>query len=201
MSNVAARLWHWILKRSPQNASNPNPTPIPQPPNAGTPGGGTAPIDISADEEVIWGVDLPFGEQDSAGKGPLGELIKSRKSFSAIGACGHVMSINTREEQPKQHIRTIAGICYYCKNELSELLSKGLISPIDAQRLSLVCNECARTTVSGKLSCPRHYMAVKDGVGGELYLGPEEQEQQKREATVSKILLPLISLISDKEQK
>ena len=196
-------LWQWKFNGSNKNASNPKPQPVPNSSGGGVPTGRTTPIEISTDEEIVWGIDLPFGEQDTAGRGTADELIRARRRFSAIGACGHIMTVDTKpkDEGSQQHSRTVGGSCFYCEEELNKLYEKNQISNSDKQRLSLVCDECARTTVSGKLSCPTHYIAVKDENGKEIYLGPDEQEEQKRNATMQNILSPLFSLMRGQEQE
>ena len=85
----------------------------------------------------------------------------------------------------------------------NELLSKGLISPLDAERYSLACSDCAKITISGKLCCPKHYIAIADETGNTIYLGPDDQteqqqleEQRARQEIVQKILNPFMSLLS-----
>lgn len=85
-------------------------------------------------------------------------------------------------------MRGIAGKCFYCDAEYQKLSQKGQISPFDAERLSLVCADCGKITLSGQLCCPKHYTAVLNPDGTTTYLSPEDTEEQNRQNTIKNIL-------------
>jgi phage pi2 protein 07 len=193
---MAMNFWKWLFKVSPNNASNPNPSPSASDGyHYNVPANGSQPIEISVEQESIIGSCLSLGVQDSIGRGANGQLVRSRNKDSVLCGCGHPVSQLHAENEPgKPRKRGMAGKCFYCSKEYQKLRAKGLISEIEAERLSWVCSDCARLTISGVLCCPQHYAAVEDGNGGVIYLGPDEQEQQKRKETLQKILAPFAAL-------
>jgi len=200
--NVALKLLGWLRKQSPLNSANPNPGTSPY--NAGvynTPHGGAQTIETSNEEELTLGLNLRLGQQDSAVRGPAAELLRSRKGIYALCGCGHIAyQVQPTNKPGQQPIRGIAGKCAYCEGDFQEPLAKGLITLLEAERQTLVCSECARLTTSGILSCPKHCVAVTEGNGQTVYLGPEEQTQLDRKQTTQKILTPFIWLFSEQNQ-
>lgn len=201
--NITAKLFGWIVKSSAKNAANPNPPAFPATPNVG----GQfpiqqPPIEVAMEQEAIIGTDISLGHQDIASYGPSGELIRQRKNMSILCGCGHIVSqLQPTQEEGKSPLPGIGGKCFYCELELNEWALKGLIAPYEAQRQSLVCSNCAKITLSGKLCCPTHCTATIDGNGNTIYLGPDDQarqqelaEQQARQETVQKIVKPFMSL-------
>jgi len=203
--NIASKLFGWLIKGSAKNAANPNPAATPASPNfnRGFPGH-IPPIEVAVEQDLIMGTNLSLGQQDSVAEGPNGELIRSHRNMSILCGCGHIVSqLQPTQEQGKAPVRGIAGKCFYCDIEFNELMSKGLIAPFDAERQSLACSDCAKITVSGKLCCPKHYIAIIDEGGKTIYLDPEEQEQrveqQARQETIQMIFKPFIALLSEQK--
>ena len=201
--NIPAKLFGWVVKSSAKNAANPNPPVTPATPNVGGEfGGQQPPIEVAMEQEAIIGTDISLGRQDSVGYGPGGVLITQHKNMSILCGCGHIVSqLQPAQEERKAPFPGIGGKCFYCELELNEWALKGLISPFEAQRQSLVCSNCAKITLSGKLCCPKHYTATIDENGNTIYLGPDDQarqqelaEQQARQETVQKILKPFMWL-------
>jgi len=200
--NIASKLFGWLIKGSAKNAANPNPAATAANPNfsGGFPGQ-SQPIEVASEQDLIMGTNLILGCQDSFAKGPNEELITTHRNVSILCGCGHIVSqLHPTQEQGKAPVRGIGGKCFYCDMAYSELLSKGLITAFEAERQSLVCSDCAKITVSGKLCCPKHYIATTDESGNTIYLGPEEHEQlaeqQARQEIIQKVFNPFIALLS-----
>ena len=197
--SIASKFLNWLYKRSPHNAANPNPSAMPYDQDAnGIPSNESQTIEISIEQDVIIGLPLSFGDEDTIARGPNGELIRSHKKIYILCGCGHIPSqLHAEKDAGKSPKRGIAGKCLYCEKEFQKMLKNGLVSGIEAERQSLVCTECAQLTVSGILCCPRHYAAIGDENGNIVYLGPDEQTQQKRNDTIQKILMPFAALFTE----
>lgn len=192
--------WKWLLKLSPAKASIPNPTPSTENLyNCNFPGGGH-PIEMSVEQDNLIGSRVSFGIQNSVGRGTNGQLLRIRSKTSILCGCGHIASnLHAENEHGKSATRGIAGQCLYCAKECRELEEKGYISEADADRMSLVCTDCARMA-SGVLCCTRHCIAVEDGNGGVIYISRSERERQKQEELVHKILSPVFSFFCEPSQ-
>lgn len=203
--NVASKLFGWLVKGSAKNAANPDPAATPASQNfSGEFPGQVSPIEVAMEQDLIMGTTLSLGQQDSVAEGPNGELIRSHKNMSILCGCGHIVSqLQPTQEQGKAPVRGIAGKCFYCDIEFGELKSKGLITAFEAERQSLVCSDCAKITLSGKLCCPKHYIATTDESGNTIYLGPDDQieqqqlaEQQARDKIIQKVFKSFTALLS-----
>ena len=206
--NIASKLFGWLIKGSAKNATNPTPTATPATPNfSGEFPGQSPPIELAVEQDLIMGTNLSLGRQDSVAEGPNGELIRSHKNVSILCGCGHIVSqLQPTQEQGKAPVRGIAGECFYCDIEFNELMSKRLITAFDVERRSSVCSDCAKITVSGKLCCPKHYIAITDANGGIMYLGLDDQikqqqlaEEQARNDVIQKVFVSFTSLFSEQK--
>lgn len=190
-------LLHWLVKRSSKNATNPKPKATPHPSttqNAQDP----LIIETVSDEKVTLGIDTILGEQDNLAKGPGGELIRSHQSVSILSGCNHIVSqLQPTHEEGKLPSKGLAGKCIYCVKEVQKLVKKGKLDPLEADRLSLVCTDCAKMTVSGTLCCPKHYVAIDNGTNQTLYLDPDEQARESQKKLVQTILLPFRGILGD----
>jgi hypothetical protein len=198
---IASKFLNWLYKRSPHNAADPNPSAMPYDQDVNDiPFNESQIIEMSIEQDVIIGLPLSFGDEDTVARGPNRELIRSHKKNSILCGCGHIAPQSpSANEQGKISGRKIIGKCFHCDNDGNKMLQKGLISPLEAARQSLVCNECARL-VSGVICCPKHYVAASDENGNIVYLGPDEQTQQKRKDTIQKILMPFAALFTKQNQ-
>ncbi|MCF7955169.1 MAG: hypothetical protein K9M75_05150 [Phycisphaerae bacterium] len=197
--DIAMKLFHWMLKRSHRASANPNPNPMPMPSQSTHRGysQGT-PIEALIEEDATIGINFSPGKQHGLHRGPSGELIRSHRNISILVGCNHIVSqLQASHEQGKSPVRGIAGKCIYCEKEFSKSVQKGQLDPFEAERMSLVCTDCARLTVSGVLCCPRHYVAVDNGNNQIEYLGPDEQAKQSRKQLVENILTPITGLFVD----
>ena len=201
--SISAKLFGWMVKRSVKNAAHPNPPATPATVNVDDKfGGQQTPIEFAEERDLIIGTDISLGHQDSVGYGPDGSLVRRHRNMSILCGCGHIVSqLQPVQEEGKAPLPGVMGECFYCRLELNEWVQKGLISPFEAQRQSLICSNCAKITLSGKLCCPKHYTVTIDANGNTVYLGPEDQakqqelaEQQARHETVQKILTPFRTL-------
>ena len=125
------------------------------------------------------------------------KMTGSRDRMSILAGCGHVFTQIQAVNQKDRHIRGLGGRCTYCFEELQPLIEQKQITPFDLDRLSCVCSDCVRTTVSGKVACPKHCKPVLTPDGGTVYLGPEEIEEENRRATIEMVLGPLRSLFCE----
>lgn len=194
--------WKWLFKISPDKASNPNPSPSASDAYRYTvPADGGQPIEASFEQENIIGSCLSLGVQNNIGRRSNGQLVRFLNKDSVLCGCGHPVSqLHAENEHGKPRKRGLAGKCLYCSKEYQKLLAKGLISEIDAERLSWVCSDCAQLTISGVLCCPQHYATIVDTNGNAIYLGPDEQLKQSRKELIQKILVPLSTLFMEPNQ-
>lgn len=185
MSGFTSRFWHWLFNRSPRNAATPKVQPIP-PMTVPSPGtqDGSCPIETNIRTESIVGLLSKLGVVESASRGPDGQLITAEDKFALILGCGHLVDQVQAVDREGEHIRGIAGQCEYCVRKNQELLSKGKISIFDAERLSLVCSDCGKTTTSGLLCCPKHYREVVNPDGTKSYLDPGQSQQIERQQAI-----------------
>lgn len=201
MTNFASKLWTWLWNRSPQNAAQPNPTaPSDQQPSGQDSASSVRPFETYIETQSIQGFFTKVGRQESGVKSPDGELLRTCDNSAVPIGCNHIVSQQQSVDQPDRHIRGIAGICFYCQQELLKALSRGEITPFDAERLSLVCSDCGKITVSGQLCCPKHYARLIGPDGTEVYLGPDDIKKQEQSRIVAKVLRPVLDLFLEEQQ-
>jgi len=195
LKNFGQKLWDWLWRRSPQNASNPKPTDqANQDAAEQTPASNGTTFETYSEMQSIQGFFTKVGCQESGIKTPDGRLSRTRENFALPLGCGHIVCQQQPVDMENQHVRGIAGICHYCLEDLQKSLVHGDITPFDFERLSLVCSDCGKITVSGQLCCPKHYVEVKTSDGSTVYLGPEDMKKQEQKRLVSKVLRPIIDL-------
>lgn len=196
--SFAPKFFDWLNKGSARKAADPNPKPADHVPDDSNFQGQVAPFEFNTHEDIIIGSSINLGRKNIRLQGPNGEFYFNHKSFSVLCGCGHLVSQLQPETVPGMSPkRGICGKCLYCEAKFEDMVSKKLMIREEADRRSLVCSECARMTVSGVLCCPKHCTAVTDDNGQIIYLGPEEQEQQKRKEVISKVFSPFISLLTE----
>lgn len=202
MKKYALKFWDWLLKRSPQNAAKPNVQPNPidgiDSINAST---CTEPLEQYTEIVSILGSSVKIGSEEGSLRGPNGQLIRSHNKLSIVIGCHHIVAQFQALDHEDRHIRGIAGPCFHCGSELQKLLESGKITAFDAERLSLVCTDCAKITVSGQLCCPKHYTTVSNPDGTKIYLSPEDAEEQKRQNTTKTILNSVALLFGQNSQE
>lgn len=190
MKTFIKRVWDFLMGRSY------NPTAGPTPPNPayGAPSGSgqqsptARPIDVCSEEDIVLGLDLRLGTHESVYMGPDGEYRRAKRHISVLCGCGHIIrstpAQESSESKNQQPNRKLEGECCYCSQEYDVLVLSGKLSPAEAQRLSLVCSDCARITVSGKLACRKHTEAITDQTGQTIFLGPDDQVEYQRQKTL-----------------
>jgi len=195
-------IWNYIFRRSQQNAAKADAryNPPEDTLDGCTPGVGQR-IETNLETESIQGLFTRFVSVDGAIKHRDGQLITTRNTIAVLLGCSHVVTQLQAVDQEDQHIRGIAGKCYYCDEEIQPLIRKGQISPLDAERLSLVCSDCGKITVSGRLCCPKHYAAITNPDGTTVYLGPKDVQEQQRQSTVKMVLDSVASLFGQVDPK
>lgn len=201
MINFASKFWGWLWNRSPQNAAQPNPTsPFEQQASGQASAFSNRPFETYIEIQSIQGFVTKVGWQESGIKTPDGGLFRTRENFALPIGCGHIVNQQQQEDQENRHVRGIAGICFYCQQELLKALSRGEITPFDAERLSLVCSDCGKITVSGQLCCPKHYARLTGPDGSEVYLSPDDMKKQEQSQMVAKVLRPVLDLFLEEQQ-
>ena len=196
------KFWQWVLNRSPQNAAKPNvqSNPIDNVGNASIPIG-TEPLETYRKTGFILGSPIKIGFEEGTLRGPGGQLFREHNELSIPIGCGHIVCQIQAVDQQDRHIRGIAGSCFYCAPESQKLLQKGKITALDAERLSLVCTDCGKITISGQLCCPKHYTQVTNPDGTITYLSPEDAEEQDRQNTTKTILNSVALLFGQNSQE
>ena len=203
MKSFGKTLWEILFFRSPAQAAKPNVTPQP-PDEPFTPSipEQQQPIERSYDIDSF--DSLKMGTSDSAGKDAFGQLVRGHTTHHVQLGCHHLVSqIQPTQTETQQIIRGVAGGCYYCQLEIQQeqqrriAAGESLVPPDDAIRLTLVCSECARMSVSGKLCCPRHSRIMDDGGGTRVCYGVDELESEAKKASLMRILTPLLGLFTE----
>jgi hypothetical protein len=189
MITLLSKLWKWAVNRSPKNAAIPDVRPHPAGDTENTPQTpGVQPIETNMESQSFIGLLARLGKQENLFRSPDGELVRASDQTWILLGCGHVAGQVQAIDEKHRHIRGIAGICARCLRENQRLLEKRQISPFDAERLSLVCTDCAKITVSGQLCCPRHYTAMTAPDGSVAYLDTEQAEEIERQDTIRRAL-------------
>jgi hypothetical protein len=200
ITSFASKLWNWLINRSPRNAAQPNPTaPSDQQASGQASAYNNRPFETYIETQSIQGFQTKVGWQESGVKTPDGELFRSRETFALTLGCGHIVNQQQQADQQDRHVRGIAGICFYCQQELLKALIRGEITPFDAERLSLVCSDCGKITISGQLCCPKHYTAIANPDGTVIYLGPEDVKEQERKQLTIRFFGPILDLFLEGE--
>ena len=200
MSNFASKLWDWLFNRSPKNAAMPDVQPGPagdtvnsaQPP-------GAQPVEINVISQSCIGLLSRLSKEDRLMRGPDGEVVRVSDQVGILPGCEHVVIQLQAVDEKGRHIRGIAGICSACFREYQRPLEKGQISTFDAERLSLVCTDCGKITISGQLCCPKHYTSVVGPDGSATYLDEEQAREMKRQNTV-RTALSIVNFLFGEDQ-
>jgi hypothetical protein len=191
----SARFWQWLTGRSASKAVPPTVPYVPPGP-AGSPGwsgGGlpVQPLERNIEVHTIAGLQNKLSQIECRSRSAAGELIRYYEGCGDIvGGCRHRMRVASCEggagKDPRG--REIAGLCDYCLREYQLLVEKGQMDPLEAERLSLICTDCAQMSTSGHLCCPRHRKAMADPDGKTVYLDPDAAKSMARQKTIAKAL-------------
>jgi len=202
MSDLVWKLWDWLINRSPKNAAMPDVQPGPASDTANTtqPPGAQV-VETNLAFQSCMGLLSRLGKEDSLLRGPDGNLVRVNEQVGILLGCGHVVTQLQAVDEKGRHVRGIAGVCDGCFGENCRLLQKGRISALDAERLSLVCTDCGKITVSGHLSCPKHYSTVITPDGTPNYIDAEQAKEMKRQDTVRTALGIIKFLFGEGQQE
>ena len=202
MSKSTSRFWDWLFNRSPQNAAKPQVQSRPSEQNAqANEHANGQPIETYLEADELIASLIRLGFEETALRAPDGQLVRVNSKKELQIGCGHIVSQFQAVNQHDRHIRGIAGKCFYCGLELQGLFEKGEVTVFDAQRLSLVCDQCAQIVVSGHLCCPKHYTPLPNPDGSTTYLGPEDAKQQERQTTTTRIIQSVALLFGQDMQE
>ena len=202
MKNSVKKLFESLFFRSPAQAANPNATPqSPDDPFTPPMPEQSQPIESFFEGDRFGPVQM--GKVEFAGRDLSGQLVRGSANHHVMLGCKHLVRQIQPEQTDTQKTRGVAGSCNYCDLEIQSeqqrriTANEPLLPLSEAIRLTLVCTECARISVSGKLCCPRHSRIVDDGSGNNICLDVEELESQAKKTSVMKILMPLLSLFTE----
>jgi len=201
--NFLKRIWLFLQGRShgPTAGSTLPNTAYGIPAGSGQQAPTTRPIDVCSDEDIVLGLNLRLGTYVSVDMGPDGEYRRAKRHISVLCGCGHIIrstpAQESSESKKQDPNRKLEGECYYCRQEYDVLVLSGKLSPAEAQRLSLVCSDCARITVSGKLACRKHSEAITDETGQTVFLGPDDQVQYQRQKTLQRFTSILALFVTE----
>lgn len=199
MTSFASKLLTWLTNRSPRNAAVPNVQPGQSAPmGPSSCGGPVQPIERNVEVRSIAGLLNRAYQVDSLGRGADDELVRYRDDGGGILAgCGHTVREFEGQSEKHQDGRRIAGLCAYCVREYQPQVQKGLMDPLHAERLSLVCSECAKISTSGYLCCPRHCAPTVGPDGSTHYVDSETAQKMARQDVVGKALRAVTWLFGD----
>jgi len=191
-----------LLRRSSKNAAVPKVQPGPPPAstwsNAGAP---IRPLERNIEVNRVVGLLNEQCHVETRYMGADGELIYCIEDHGGLVlGCGHhgTAHISVKEATCG---RGIAGVCVYCAREYQPLVEKGEIDALQAERLSLVCNECARMTTAGHLCCPRHATKVTAEDGTIQYIDPDTAKSAARQNTIAKAVGALMCLFGEPQEQ
>lgn len=179
-----------LFRRSPKNAATPNVQPAPPAPsgwpNSGPP---VQPLERNIEVRSIGGLLNELRRVDSRYRSADGEIISCCEDLGGIVCgCGHTTTALQAGTEKNIREKWIAGLCAYCVREYQPLVEKGEIDALQAERLSLVCSDCARMTTSGHLCCPRHATPLTAEDGTIQYIDPDTAKSASRQSTIVKAL-------------
>lgn len=204
MKMLLAKLWQRITGRSAPSAAPPAVPYIPPNPagpvawsSSGLP---IQPLERNVEVRAVSGLQNELGHMERRYRGADGEMIRYYEDRrSLIAGCGHHVMAASLEGAPQKspRHREIAGLCAYCLREYQGLVAKGQMDPLEAERLSLVCTECAQMSTSGHLCCPRHRKTAVTPDGTTQYIDPDTAKSMARQNTIAKALHTVTWLLAE----
>lgn len=206
MRRIFSALWHWLTGRSPGKTAATTVPPI-QPPPPGPPGWPSHSVPLQPREHSIeiasmGGLLNDLRYEESRYRGPDGEIIhRCHGRRHILAGCRHPIKMDQGDADSKHdHCRQFGGLCVYCVREYQPFVETGQLDPLEAERLSMVCSDCARMTTSGHLSCPRHRAAVVGPDGTTQYVDKEAAKNMTRKDTVGKAVNTFFWLFGTSQQ-
>ena len=178
-----------LFVRSSQQAHVPH---VPAPPiNTQQPAFGfpdTRPVEKHFERHLVPGTAIATGWQEEAVLHD-GQLVEGRDIFYLQLGCEHFVASIERDDQHPNAVG-IGGSCPYCREELAKAIKQGQATPVDAERCSLFCTNCAAPCdgCGRKSICSRHCLPVKNSDGAILRLCPQCRVAAERQKIVSRIL-------------
>lgn len=204
MKHSFATFWQWFTRRSAPNAAPPAVPCVP--PNPTGPSGWSSsglpvqPLERNVEVHAISGLQNELSQVERRYRSADGELIRYYEDRrSLVAGCGH--AVTPFEGDPEKHARHrgIAGLCAYCLCEYQGLVDKGQMDPLEAERLSIVCTDCAQMSTSGHLCCPRHRKAMVMPDGTTQYVDPDAAKSMARQNTMAKAWHAVTWLLAEPE--
>lgn len=194
MIRILSTLWRWLTGRPSAKTATSTVPPIqpPAPGPSGWPGTGISlqPLERSIETASIEGLHIELRYEESRYRGPDGEIIRyCRDGTKGAYGCGHT-----------GELLKAAGLCVYCVREYQCLVEGGQMHPLEAERLSMVCSDCAQMTTSGHLSCPKHRIAVVGPTGTTQYVDADTAKHMARKDTVGKAVNTFVQLFGTSQQ-
>ena len=192
MTRLLSAVWHWLTGRSSRNTATPAGPPMqpPAPGASGWPGTGIPlqPLERSIEIASMGGLFNELRHEENRYRGPGGEIIHCCDDRRYILAgCGHPVTMGQIVTDGKHDQgRHLGGLCVYCVREYQPFVERGQLDPLEAERLSMVCSDCAQMTTSGHLSCPRHRIAVVKPTGTTQYVDKDTAKSMARKNAVGK---------------
>ena len=202
MKNPASKFWDWFMNRSPRDAAVPDVQPGSSAwPHPSSGDSAIQPIERHVEMRSFAGLlNTPY-RVETLGRSVDDELVRCHHDGAdMILGCGHKVSGFQDKDKKPQDDRTIAGLCAYCVREYQPQVQKGEMDPLHAERLSLVCSECAKVSTSGYLCCPRHCKPTAGSDGTTHYVDSETALKMARQDVVGKAFRAVMWLFGQPEE-
>lgn len=207
MNDFNSKLWDWLIKRSPKDASRPDvqTSPSDDMVDSAQPYRGQR-IETNIEAQRILGLLLRMAVTDSVCRTPDGELLRMHNDETVVLlGCGHLGTPRKRAGQKNDKIKQIAGQCRHCAADLQQEFvndtQTDLLGLLHKELKTLICEDCARITTSGHLACSDHSTEAVGPDGQKRFLGPEEAKEQERKDITEAILGPVCYLLCQNGQK
>jgi len=189
---LLARLWNRLTGRSATSAAPavpyvpPNPTSTAGWSSSGLP---LQPRECNVEVYSIGGLQNELSQVERRYRSADGGIVRHYEDRrSLVAGCGHTAVPRQDNSEKYPDHRGIGGLCSFCLREYYSLVEKGQMDPLEAERLSIVCTDCARMSVSGHLCCPRHRKAMVMPDGTTQYIDPDTAKSMSRQNTMAKAL-------------
>jgi hypothetical protein len=124
---------------------------------------------------------------------------KKNKPSILIGC--HVVSQVQPLNTKRNRFKGIAGRCCYCYDSYIPLVQAGKMNLLDAERLSLVCSDCAKITTLGNLVCPKHCVPMQISQNQMVYIDPQTIEEREKNKPVKIIFQALVWLFTEEQKE
>lgn len=160
------------------------------------------PIETQISGQDIDGTGRWVGQDARVGQEPDGHVIMCERGRGLRCGCNHFIY----DVQPKQTATGaypgLGGVCHYCRLEADDLVRRDLISPSQAEVMSLYCSDCASYCggCGRRDLCSRHTARFQDADGTEQRLCPDCLKQARSKRMFKQTVAVVMSLFAEDDR-